>query len=193
MAKTAGNGFVSVVIQYRLGAFGFASSQEIFQKGVPNAGIHDMHFALEWVQQNIAQFGGDPDQVTIAGESAGGGSVMLLAMANGGEDGTRLFRRAIASSPYLPTQPYVTIPPGDQDLKHVNGRLRVINIVIIMMGSRRSTTTSSPIEQAAKEPRIHGSTAYLMLVRRYSKMPARELHSGRNMGTGLSFRSRMEV
>ncbi len=105
MAKTAGNGFVSVVIQYRLGAFGFASSQEIFQKGVPNAGIHDMHFALEWVQQNIAQFGGDPDQVTIAGESAGGGSVMLLAMANGGKDGTRLFRRAIASSPYLPTQP----------------------------------------------------------------------------------------
>ncbi|KAH8900002.1 alpha/beta-hydrolase [Thozetella sp. PMI_491] len=99
------NGFVTVVIQYRLGAFGFASSEQIAKKGVPNVGLHDMRFALEWVQKHIESFGGDPSQVTIAGESAGGGSVMLMAMANGGKDGTRLFRRGIASSPYLPTQP----------------------------------------------------------------------------------------
>lgn len=75
------------------------------QDGIPNAAVHDMRFALQWVQKHIHKFGGDPDQVTIAGESAGGGSVMLMALANGGEEGTKLFRRGIASSPYLPTQP----------------------------------------------------------------------------------------
>jgi len=74
---------------------------------VPNAGIHDQHFALGWVQAHISKFGGDPSRVTIAGESAGGGSVMLLSMANGGTDGTKLFSGIIADSPYLPTQPYV--------------------------------------------------------------------------------------
>ncbi|TDZ26386.1 Secreted lipase [Colletotrichum orbiculare MAFF 240422] len=104
MAKTMGNGFVTVVIQYRLGAFGFASSAEIGHFGTPNAGIHDMRFALEWVRDYIHLFGGDPSRVTIAGESAGGGGVMLLAMANDGSDETSLFERLIVSSPYLPTQ-----------------------------------------------------------------------------------------
>ncbi|KAK1515469.1 carboxylesterase [Colletotrichum abscissum] len=103
MAKTVGNGFVTVIIQYRLGAFGFASSAEIGHFGVPNAGIHDMRFALEWVQDYIHLFGGDPARVTIAGESAGGGGVMLMTMAHSGSDET-LFQRAIVSSPYLPTQ-----------------------------------------------------------------------------------------
>ncbi|KAH9885661.1 carboxylesterase family protein [Xylariomycetidae sp. FL2044] len=98
-----GNTFVTVTIQYRLGAFGFLSSAEVAGYGVPNAGIYDMHFALEWVRDHISKFGGDPDRVTIAGESAGGGAVMLLGMAYGGED-DRLFEGVIASSPYLPTQ-----------------------------------------------------------------------------------------
>lgn len=93
------------MIQYRLGAFGFLSSAEVAEQGIVNAGLHDMRFALQWVQKYISRFGGDPDQVTISGESAGGGSVMLMAMANGGTEGTALFRRGIASSPYLPTQP----------------------------------------------------------------------------------------
>jgi carboxylesterase type B len=63
-----------------------------------------MYFALKWVQKYVSKFGGDPDSVTIAGESAGGGAVMLMAMANGGADGTSLWKGGIASSPYLPTQ-----------------------------------------------------------------------------------------
>jgi carboxylesterase type B len=105
IGRTVNNGFVAVAIQYRLGAFGFLSSAEVAKHGTTNAGVYDMHFALQWVQKYISRFGGDPDQVTITGESAGGGSVMLMAMANGGTDGTSLFRRGIASSPYYPTQP----------------------------------------------------------------------------------------
>ncbi|KAI0473073.1 carboxylesterase [Xylariaceae sp. FL0804] len=98
------NSYLAVSIQYRLGAFGFLSSAELALSGIPNAGIYDQHFALEWVQKYIHLFGGDPEQVTISGESAGGGSVMLQAMANGGTEGETLFKGAIASSPYLPTQ-----------------------------------------------------------------------------------------
>lgn len=102
--RTNGNSYLSVSIAYRLGAFGFLSSAEVAKFGVLNAAIHDQRFALRWVQKNIHLFGGDPDQVTIAGESAGGGSVMLLAMANGGTEGNKLFKGIIAASPYLPTQ-----------------------------------------------------------------------------------------
>jgi len=61
----------------QLGAFGFLSSDEVHSKGVANAGILDQQLALHWIQQYISKFGGDPDQVTLFGESAGAGSVML--------------------------------------------------------------------------------------------------------------------
>ncbi|PMD30492.1 inactive carboxylesterase 4 [Hyaloscypha variabilis F] len=104
------NALIVVTIQYRLGAFGFASSSEIKSRGVLNAGLMDQVFALEWLQKNIAQFGGDPDRVTIAGESAGGGSVMLHAIAQDGSLGTTLFKNLISASPYLPTQPNYSDP-----------------------------------------------------------------------------------
>lgn len=69
-----------------------------------NAGILDQHFALQWVQQYISQFNGDPTRVTISGLSAGGGSVMLQSMAYGGTLGESLFTNVIAASPYLPMQ-----------------------------------------------------------------------------------------
>lgn len=56
-----------------------------------NAGILDQQFALQWVQNHIEKFGGDPRKVTIFGVSAGGGSVMLHDMAYGGAQGTSLF------------------------------------------------------------------------------------------------------
>jgi carboxylesterase type B len=102
--RTNDNSYVAVSIAYRLGAFGFLSSAEVAKCGIVNAGIHDMRFALHWVKDNVHLFGGDPEQVTIAGESAGGGSVMLLAMANGGTEGDALFKGLVPSSPYLPTQ-----------------------------------------------------------------------------------------
>lgn len=91
LIKTNNNGFVAVIIQYRLGAFGFLSSDEVNRFGAVNAGILDQHFALQWVHSYISMFGGDPSRVTIGGESAGGGSVMLQAMAYGGTQRESLF------------------------------------------------------------------------------------------------------
>lgn len=63
----------------------------MFRNGVVNAGILDQTFALQWVQSYIELFGGNPTQVTIAGVSAGAGSVMLQNIAYGGTLGTSLF------------------------------------------------------------------------------------------------------
>ena len=104
LITTNSHGFLVVVIQYRLGAFGFLSSAELAHYGVPNAGLYDQQFSLQWIQKHISSFGGDPTHVTISGESAGGGAVMLQAMANGGTLGTSLFSNAIVATPYLPMQ-----------------------------------------------------------------------------------------
>ena len=76
----------------QLGAFGFLSSAEVKERGVLNAGLLDQKVALQWVQDHISKFGGDPERVTIAGESAGGGSVLLHAIAEDGGLGTKLFK-----------------------------------------------------------------------------------------------------
>ncbi|KAH6700606.1 lipase 2 [Leptodontidium sp. MPI-SDFR-AT-0119] len=89
--------FIGVSINYRLQSWGFLFSQEIKDQNVGNLGLRDQRLALTWVQENIANFGGDPSKVTIWGESAGAGSVGAQIIAyNGRNDG--LFRAAIAQS-----------------------------------------------------------------------------------------------
>ncbi|BES90763.1 Esterase [Nesidiocoris tenuis] len=66
---------VLVTINYRLGAFGFASLENEILPG--NMGLKDQEEAIRWVKQNIATFGGDPNQITLFGQSAGGASVSL--------------------------------------------------------------------------------------------------------------------
>ncbi len=87
----AASGTVVVTLNYRLGIEGFGHID-----GAPaNRGLLDQVAALEWVRDNVRAFGGDPDRVTVFGESAGGGSVAaLLAMPRA----AGLFRRAIAQS-----------------------------------------------------------------------------------------------
>ncbi|XP_065576029.1 carboxylesterase 4A-like [Artemia franciscana] len=84
---------VLVTIQYRLGPLGFLSLDVADMPG--NAGIYDMIESLRWVQKHIASFGGNPDDVTIFGESAGGASVGLLLLC---QQARGLFRNAIAQS-----------------------------------------------------------------------------------------------
>ena len=71
----ARKGIVSITVNYRLAAFGFLALPELSAEAPYHAsgnyGFLDQHAALEWVQQNVAAFGGDPARVTIAGESAG--------------------------------------------------------------------------------------------------------------------------
>ena len=89
---------VVVTINYRLGPFGFLHLADLFDgafAGSGNAGILDQVAALEWVRDCIAAFGGDPDRVTVFGESAGAASVGTLL----GTPGARgLFRAAIPQS-----------------------------------------------------------------------------------------------
>jgi para-nitrobenzyl esterase len=84
---------VVVTINYRLGALGFLRLPEIGAQG--NQGLLDQVMALRWVHDNIAAFGGDPEQVTIFGESAGSASVGCLVTM---PPARGLFRRAIQQS-----------------------------------------------------------------------------------------------
>ncbi|MBS1837392.1 MAG: carboxylesterase family protein, partial [Actinobacteria bacterium] len=99
----ARDGVVFVSINYRLGSLGFLdlSSFDPAEAGSGNVGLLDQVAALEWVRDNIARFGGDPDNVTIFGESAGSMSVSLLLTV---ERAQGLFHRAIAQSGGLLTK-----------------------------------------------------------------------------------------
>ncbi|KAG9239279.1 prolyl oligopeptidase-like protein [Amylocarpus encephaloides] len=97
-------GVIYVAMNYRLGVFGWLAGNE---NVTANAGLLDQRLALEWVQENIHLFGGDPSRVTVFGESAGGGSIMHHITSYGGK-GTVPFQQAIPQSPgfflYLPSQ-----------------------------------------------------------------------------------------
>jgi para-nitrobenzyl esterase len=98
-AALARKGVVLVSIDYRLGVFGFMAHPELTRESAHhssgNYGLLDQLAALQWVQKNIAQFGGDPNNVTIFGESAGSWSVNLLVASPLGKG---LFHRAIGES-----------------------------------------------------------------------------------------------
>lgn len=105
-ARMAARGVILVSINYRLGILGYlahpALSAESSEGISGNYGLLDQIAALRWVRRNIAAFGGDPGNVTIAGESAGGLSVMYL-MASPAARG--LFHKAIAQSAYMISAP----------------------------------------------------------------------------------------
>ena len=89
---------VLVTINYRLGPFGFLKLDEVSNgeiKSTGNEGLMDQKLAIEWVKENIAEFGGDPENITIFGESAGAWSVALQsAISSKGN----LFSKAICQS-----------------------------------------------------------------------------------------------
>ncbi len=112
-------GVVLVNINYRMGVFGFLTSEDLAREGggaAGNYGLMDMVAALRWVQANIARFGGDPNNITIFGESAGSFAVSTL-MASPLAQG--LFQKAIGESgaPFssvLGVDPLAIRAPRDQ-------------------------------------------------------------------------------
>ena len=96
-----GKPIIFVAVNYRVGGFGFLGGKEILADGASNLGLLDQRLGLKWVADNIAAFGGDPDKVTIWGESAGSISVldqMALYDGNNTYKGKPLFRGGIMNS-----------------------------------------------------------------------------------------------
>ena len=138
---------VVVTINYRLGLFGFLDLSPLGTefRGSASNGFRDQVLALEWVRDNIADYGGDPRNVTIFGESAGGHSVHAL-LATPAADG--LYHRAIAHSPGTANQP----PP---DL--VNPLLAALGVPAErLVGKLRAMSADELLAMQATLPNVGG-------------------------------------
>ena len=114
---------------------GWASGPSFQQQGgVSNAGLYDQRLGIEWVKNNIHLFGGDPNQITLIGESAGGGSIMHQITAYGGLKPVS-FQRAIPQSPGW-------FPISDQYTQenHTNTFLSYLNVSTLAEARQASTT-----------------------------------------------------
>ena len=110
-----GQPFIFVAVNYRTGAFGFMPGKEVLADGSANLGLLDQRMGLEWVADYVSTFGGDPDKVTIWGESAGAISVldqMVLYGGNNTYNGKKLFRGAIMNSGSIVPADPVDCPKG---------------------------------------------------------------------------------
>ena len=104
--RLARRGIIVVAVNYRLNVFGFLAHPEI-TKEAPDApgnfGLLDQHAGLKWVHENISAFGGDPDNVTVAGQSAGGGSVLhqITAKQNKGLIHKAVVMSGLIADPFM--------------------------------------------------------------------------------------------
>ena len=118
--RIARRGVVVVTVNYRLAALGFMAHPEI-TKAQPDApanfGLLDQRAAIKWVYDNIAAFGGDPEKITISGQSAGGGSVLnqITDPKNFGIIKGAVIMSGMIHDPFSPESPL--IPRGIEDLE----------------------------------------------------------------------------
>lgn len=147
----AEKGILVVTINYRVGLFGFLAHPDLTAEGKAagtppaNFGIQDQIAALAWIRRNIASFGGDPDRVTIAGQSAGSMAVHILTvspMARG------LFRGAIAESgislPQNDDNVLAKAERGGLALSAANGGLSIADLRKIAADKLRPGAGSGP-------------------------------------------------
>ncbi|MGW0831441.1 carboxylesterase family protein [Streptomyces prunicolor] len=140
--RTASSQLTALVsCNYRLGAEGFTAID-----GVPaERGLLDQVAALEWVRENIAEFGGDPDQVTVFGESAGAGSTAALSAT---PSAAGLFHRAIAQSvggPFLS-------PESAADVSAVIAAERGLRPTATDLPGSSRTTSRRPMGPTGRPP-----------------------------------------
>ena len=138
---------VIVTINYRMGPFGFLNLSSVTDGRIPatgNEGLLDMIAALEWVRENISNFGGDPANVTIFGESAGGmaiGALLVMPSAKG------LFHKAILESGSN------TVHSPERSKKVAKRYLEVLNISADGVETLKSLSTAewlAALEQVAQ-------------------------------------------
>ncbi|RFU81020.1 hypothetical protein TARUN_1203 [Trichoderma arundinaceum] len=154
------DGIIWVAMNYRLGVFGFLAGPSLQADGTANAGLHDQRLALQWVQEHIAKFGGDPDNVTIMGESAGAGSIMYHLLAQGGQR-PALFQRAIAQSVPLST----IVDPAQQE-SNFQKFLSILNVTSleearqlpssVLIAANVQQIGGAPYNQFAFNPSVDG-------------------------------------
>ncbi|KAH8826258.1 acetylcholinesterase precursor [Flagelloscypha sp. PMI_526] len=161
LSNVTSEAFIFVAINYRLNIFGFLSGSQVRQHGDLNVGLLDQRMALEWVKKHISQFGGDPTQITIMGESAGGGSVMLHITAFGGRRDP-LFHQAILQSPaWLPTD----VPTQERTLRAFLSYLNVTTLdaarklpfADVMRANLLTVGNASPEGRYAVNPVVDGT------------------------------------
>ncbi|MGI6173648.1 MAG: carboxylesterase/lipase family protein [Christensenellales bacterium] len=114
--RIARRGIVVVTVNYRLNAFGFLCHPEITKENPDapaNFGHLDQQAGTRWVQRNIAAFGGDPNNITIGGQSAGGGSVMnqLTSPQNGGLCRRAIVQSGVSANAYPNKRRFGSVPP----------------------------------------------------------------------------------
>jgi len=148
-ARMAEHGVVVVTINYRVGVLGWLAHPELDAESPlhisGNYGLLDQIAALKWVKQNISAFGGDPGNVTIAGESAGGLSVVYL-MASPPARG--LFSKAIAQSAYMISMPELGKaafghPAAEEAGVQLSAALHASNIATLRAMSGESLTQAA--------------------------------------------------
>lgn len=107
---------IVVTLNYRLGPWGFLAGKEAAEEGASVLGLQDQLLALKWVQQHISSFGGNPEKVTVMGESAGAISIALhlvnpglVTATNGNNMSSPIGRNAPTSMNYTQTVPAVEV------------------------------------------------------------------------------------
>lgn len=144
----ARKGVVVVTHNYRLGPFGFFAHPELTHESGRNAsgnyGLMDYVAVLEWVQKNIAAFGGDPDRVTIMGQSAGGALVQYAVTSR---RISPLFLRAIVESATVRVDPLVRLADAERAGQEAAAKLGVASL------SELRAKPAAEIQQGLPGPR----------------------------------------
>ena len=173
----AQKGMVAITVNYRLGVFGFMAhpllTAESAHHASGNYGLMDQHAALEWVQKNIAAFGGDPKRVTIAGESAGSMSVsaqMASPLSKG------LFAGAIAESGAL----LGNLSPAPLAAAEENGQKFASMVKATSLTDLRNIPADSLLKQSAGFRFSADVDGYLI-----PKMPSAIFEAGEQMHVPL--------
>jgi para-nitrobenzyl esterase len=168
--RLAEQGIVVVSVNYRVGALGWLAHPELSaesQDGVSgNYGLLDQIEGLRWVQHNIASFGGDPSNVTIAGESAGALSVMYLMAAPSARG---LFSKAIAESAYMISVPELKerkfgSPSAEESGTKLGAALSAPNLAALRAMDGGKLIEAAPATGYAPWPTIDGHVLPRQLV-----------------------------